>query len=429
LNGSGGIYDDMFAFLTTTRETLLKNKILVENFTFLSVLQISNFILFIITVPYLFRVVGSSIYGLIVFAQTIVFYFSIFINFGFNLTATRDVSVNRNDKKKLSEIFSAVTTIKLVFLLISLAAMVVLSSTLPDLREHQGLYLFSMLAALSEALFPVWFFQGIEKMKYITFSNVLTRVVATVFVFVLIRSGSDYMLYPVILGIGTLSGAITGIFIMIFRYRVFYNLPSIRTLVFYIKENTLYFFSNISTQLYLNANKLIIGAFLGMKEVAFYDVADKVVNIARVPLSILGQTLFPRVSVDKNIKKLKRIMGNTVIFTCLVVIIIIIFASFIIQFMSGTLNIESVNVLRILSLSLVPISVGIFYGDLLLVNFGLKVQYAYIRFLGFLFYLLFSLIVYSFFNIGIMQSAIITLLTEIMITYYSRLVSKQYLVR
>lgn len=407
------------------RDNLLKNKILVENFTFLSVLQVSNLILFIITIPFLFRVLGSQTYGLIVFAQTIVLYLTILINFGFNLTATRDVSVNRNNAKKLSEIFSAVLTIKFAIFLLSLVLMVVLSSSLTELREHQKLYVFSMLAALSEALFPVWFFQGIEKMKYISFINVITRILATVFVFVLINDGSDYFYYPLIIGAGTISGALIGLWIVSLRYRVLFRFLSPKVLLLYLKENFLYFVSNIATQLYINANRLVIGTFLGMVEVAYYDLADKVVNIAKVPLSLLGQTLFPRVARDKNVRFLKRILLYTVIFTVIIVSAIFLFSSQVINLLSGAANDESVQVLRILSLSLLPISLSLFYGDLLLINFGLKVQYARMRFFGFIFYLVFFFILYSLKAVGVQQVAVIIVAVETVMTLYSYILLKR----
>ena len=97
----------MIAGLKLIKSSLLRNRILVENFTFLSILQVSNLLLFIVTIPYLFRVLGSESYGLIIFAQTTVYYFTILTNYGFNLPITRDVSVSRDDRKKLSEIVSS----------------------------------------------------------------------------------------------------------------------------------------------------------------------------------------------------------------------------------------------------------------------------------------------------------------------------------
>ena len=78
-----------------------RNKTLIQNFSYLSALRIFNMILPLITYPYLIRVLGKEIYGLVVFAQAIVNYLVMLVSFGFNISATKEVSVYRNDEKKL----------------------------------------------------------------------------------------------------------------------------------------------------------------------------------------------------------------------------------------------------------------------------------------------------------------------------------------
>ncbi len=405
--------------LESLRSNFLKNKILVENFTFLSVLQVSNLALFIITIPYLFRVLGSQNYGLTVFAQTTAFYFSIFINFGFNLTATRDISVNRDDSSRVTEIVSSVLTIKIIIFLVSVILMAGLTYAVPQLGKHRLLFLLSMLAGLSDALYPIWYFQGIEKMKYITFINVSTRVLATVLVFVVITVPGDYIIYPLVLGIGTVTGALTGLFIVFRRHFVKFRLQKPATLKAYFYDNVLYFFSNVSTQIYVNANKIIIGSFLGMVEVAYYDVAEKIINILKVPYSLLGQTLFPKVSRDRNVNFLRRILFYILLFSVAIIAIIHVFAPLLISFFSGTPNGNSIRILRILSLSLLPISISLVYGDLILINFGLKTEYARMRILGFIIYFLAFLGLYFTGSLGVVQLSVMVVCVEIFIAAYS----------
>jgi O-antigen/teichoic acid export membrane protein len=414
-----------FRKLSTLRDNVLKNKILIENFTFLSVLQVSNLVLFLITIPYLFRVLGSRSYGLIVFAQTIVYYLTIFTNYGFNLTATRDISVNRNNPGKVTEIVSSVLTIKILFFLVSMFLMILFTGFIPNLRENRLLYLLSMFACLSEALFPVWYFQGIEKMKYITFINVTTRIFATLLVFIIIDQPSKYYVYPLLLGIGSFSGALAALFVVFQRHKVRFSFQPLLILRSYFADNTLYFLSNVSTQVYVNANKIILGLFLGMVEVAYYDVAEKIINIIKVPYSIIGQTLFPKVARDRNIAFLKKVIILTVLMTIGLIAFLNIFPGKIINFFSGSNIISSINVLRILSVSLLPISLSLFYGDLILINFDLKTEYAKMRFFGLVAYLAIFLGLYFFKYIGISQVAVMVVIVEMLLTVYSYILCRK----
>jgi PST family polysaccharide transporter len=156
-----------------------------------------------------------------------------------------------------------------------------------------------------------------------------------------------------------------------------------------------------------------------MVQVAYYDVAEKVINIVKVPYSLIGQTLFPKVARDRNIRFLKRIMIYTVSFTVIIILCIFFFSNPIISFFSGSQNVNSINILRILSISLLPISISLFYGDLLLINFGLKTEYAKMRFFGFIFYLMIFMGLYLFKYIGVFQIALMIVAVESFVTFYS----------
>jgi PST family polysaccharide transporter len=167
--------------------------VLFKNFTSLSLLQISIYIFPIITLPYLVRILGPEKYGLVNFAAAFIGYFTILTDYGFNLSATQEISVNRNDSKRVSEIFSSVLTLKMFFFILSSLIFFVLVFLVPQFREHLLLFFVTFLSVLGTALFPLWFYQGIEKMNYILVITVFVRLIITVLVFVLIKNENDFI--------------------------------------------------------------------------------------------------------------------------------------------------------------------------------------------------------------------------------------------
>ena len=119
------------------KQLFKKYKVQISNFGYLSLFQLFNMFLPLITYPYLIRVLGVELYGTVVFAMAISSYFSIFINFGFNISATKNVSKYRNDKNKLSEIYSSVLTIKTFIWVVSLIVLVTLVNLIPFFNSYK----------------------------------------------------------------------------------------------------------------------------------------------------------------------------------------------------------------------------------------------------------------------------------------------------
>ena len=122
----------------------------IKNFGYLSALQLFTLFIPIIIYPYLIRVIGKEIWGEIVFAQVIISYASLFINFGFDVSATRDVSVNRDNPIELSKIVSSVFITKLFFGLISTLSVILLINFIPFFSYHKLLYLYTFIFCLGD---------------------------------------------------------------------------------------------------------------------------------------------------------------------------------------------------------------------------------------------------------------------------------------
>ena len=151
-------------------------------------------------------------------------------------------------------------------------------------------------------MLPIWFFQGIEKMKYITFVNLSARLLFVVAIFLFVHRQEDYLLVPLLNGIGAILAGCLSLYILLGKERVRFSLIPVRELRSTYKESLPLFVSILSTQIYVNVNKLVIGSFLGMLEVSIYDMADKVLLLMKLPASMIAQAVFPKISREQNIR-------------------------------------------------------------------------------------------------------------------------------
>ena len=130
-------------------------KRLLENFFSLSLLQAANYILPLITIPYLVRVLGPEKFGLVSFAQAFIQYFVFLTDYGFNLSAVRKVSIYREDAKKISQIFSSVFVIKFLLCILSFSILASLVFSVDKFRSDWELYFVTFGMVVGNLLLPI----------------------------------------------------------------------------------------------------------------------------------------------------------------------------------------------------------------------------------------------------------------------------------
>jgi hypothetical protein len=151
-------------------------------------LQGLNYIVPLVTLPYLVRVLGIGPFGLISVAQAFATYFVIFTDYGFNLSATRRIALQHDDMAAVSGIFSAVITIKIILMLFGLGVMAIVLVVVPHFRPDADIYAVSYMAVIGGVLLPTWLFQGLQDMRTIAVLNGVTKLASACLLFVFVHS-------------------------------------------------------------------------------------------------------------------------------------------------------------------------------------------------------------------------------------------------
>ena len=357
------------------QDKLSRNKTVLANFSYLSLLQVFTILFPLLTYPYLLRVIGLELYGVIVFAQTIINYVSLVINFGFNMSGARDVAVHKEDKVRLSRIVSSTYLCKFILWIVCLIVYLSVISIVPFFRDYYWVYLLSFLLTLNELLLPIWFFQGIEKMKYITIVNLSARLLFVAAIFLFVREREDYLLVPFLNGIGTILAGGLSLYIVLGKEKINLFVIPIKDLKSAYKESFPLFVSSLSTQIYVNVNKLVIGSFLGMSEVSIYDMADKVLHLMKLPISMMAQAVFPKISRERNIRFVNRVMFLVAGTVLLAYICVFIGSDWIVYLFTGEYMEEASIIMRLLGVSAILVSFNGFSGGNRLVPFGYSSVY------------------------------------------------------
>lgn len=288
---------------------IFKNKF-IENFLSLTMLRVLTLVVPLITYPYLIRVLGSENYGLVMWAWSIINFFILFINFGFNLSVTKYIAIHKKDKKKLSEIISTTIATKFFLFLIAFFIFLILLYTIPKISQNRELFFWTFALTLGETMMPIWYFQGIEKMKYTAIITSFVKIGFTIFVFLIIKNQDDYIKVPILYALASVISALFAYY-LILKDKNSFILPKISNVIFYIKDSVALFLSSSISVLKDNLLIVFIEHFIGLSAVAYFDIVQKFINILITPFHIVATVLFPHLSKTKDFLLLKKTMMVT----------------------------------------------------------------------------------------------------------------------
>ena len=271
------------------------NKKLLSNFISLTFLQGVSFILPLLVIPYLIIVLGIDKFGFVSLAQAVISYFIVFTDYGFNLTATRDISINIKNQKKISSIYSSVMSAKLILGVFGFVILAIVIFSVSKLRQEWLLFFYSFSMVIGQLLFPVWFFQGIEKMKYITYLNLTSKLIFTGLVFILIKVPNDFIYVNVLLGAGSIISSLVSIWIIRKKFKIRFVFASISRIKFQLKEGWHVLVSSFSINVYINSNIIVLGFFTNPIILGYYSVAEKIMFAVRQLLVVFSQVIYPHI--------------------------------------------------------------------------------------------------------------------------------------
>lgn len=347
-------------------------KTVASNFAWLSVLQIAGYIFPLITMPYLARVIGVEGFGKIAFAFAVMVWIQTIADWGFNYTATRDVAQNRNNYKRISEIFSNVLWARCVLMLISFLFLMVLVVIFPKFRNNIEILLISFLMIPGQILFPDWFFQAMERMKYITILNVLSKLIFTIAVFVFIRNKEDYLLQPLFTSLGYLVSGLIAFYYILFKWKVKLQMPIVKNISLTIKQSTDVFLNNLMPNLYNSFSMVLLGVIGGDIANGKLDAGTKFVNIAQQFMQVLSRAFFPFLS--RKLDKHDIYVRINIVLSLCMSILLFIFSPLLINIFFTEEFSDAVIVLRIMSISILFLSLSNVYGTNYMILAGYERQ-------------------------------------------------------
>lgn len=267
---------------------------LVQNATALYGVQLGRKLAPLIIVPYLARTLGPAGWGLVAFVQSLGEFIVLVIEFGFNLSATREIARNRESKTTCGEIVAGVLGVQAVLAVTAVVVAVIASRWIPHLRENPKLLAAGLFYAVAQGLTPLWFFQGLEKLRLVAALEISGKILGMGAILWLVRTPEDGWVALFAQGLAPAFCTAVGI-------GMAYRLVPLRwppwTLVRdAIRLGWRMFIFRSGESLYGAGNAFILGLFAPPAVVGYFASAEKISKAVYGLLNPIREALYPRLS-------------------------------------------------------------------------------------------------------------------------------------
>lgn len=342
-----------------------------------------NYLIPLITVPYLVRVLGISEFGTYSLILAVIQYFVIFGDYGFNLSASRQISIKVDDIHEVSKVFFSVMFCKVVIAILGFFILIISSTFYVIIRENIMLFIIGYTVVIGTTFYPIWLFQGYEMMQWIAISNFLAKIVGVVIIFSLVESKQD-------IWIALLSQGVVGVFASIIALFKAYQekllvlvFPGYNDIKRQLKLGWNIFISSFFVSLYTTSVPIILGFTSGADSVGIYTAADKLKQALQGLIGPVSQAIYPRSnrimmeSRERALNFVKKIGFILVTPMVIVSFIVTIMSEDIIKFVFGAGHVGSSIVLGIIIWIPPIVAIANLLGVQLLLPMGLSKKFGY----------------------------------------------------
>jgi len=376
----------------TKLKLLLKgdSRRLIENIFSLSALNFINYLFPLILIPYLTRILGVEKFGLYAFSFAVIQYCTLLVGYGFDFSATKFVAINRDDNEKISKIFISATIIRIILALVCILLIFLATNLFDKLRDEALLYIYGIGIFVGQALTPLWLFQGMEKMKYVTIINFVSKLTSTVLIFVFLKNQSDYIYVNLYFSVGFLIAGILSLILAIKLFKIKFIIPKATFVFQQLREGWHLFLSTVFMNFYRESNILILGALTNYTIVGYYAGAEKIIKAIQSIISPISKALYPYFgrnfnTESKKEKALSRFFKFNKYYALslfIIVVLVLLSSKFIVTHYLGKEFISSILNIQIMSLVILFGGLNYFLGIVGLVNLGFEKQFTHSVFIA-----------------------------------------------
>lgn len=282
-----------------------------SNILALSAVQAGNFLVPLLTVPYLARVLGAEAYGHVVWVQTVMAFGMIWVDFGFGWSATHQISTHRHNRMTIARLFANTWAVQWLLVVVFVLSVLLFTWILNAKQPID--YVAGLGMVLGQALLPLWLFQGLEALRVVALLQLVGKLFCLPLLYWWVQGPNDQVQALMFFSFSAILVGGLSLFWLWKQRLVPWVQPKFSVMLTIFLEGALLFSSRALISLYTTLVPLAVGWWSGATQLAWFNLAEKFKNLLQALIAPVSQALFPRMSwlFQNNTAQAKRLLLKT----------------------------------------------------------------------------------------------------------------------
>lgn len=331
-------------------KNILTSKVFA-NYSHMTVSQLVNVVVSLCIYPIVIRILGAEVYGVYVFAVAIMYNMKVFVDFGLTTPVVKRFIDCNCDREGENKVVTVVVMVRCAFFMLLFGLLLLTVSCVPMLRDNACVYLVVAMQIVADIFSFAWVYQARQKMHIVTYINICAKVVSIPLILLFVKSPSDLYVFALLNSAFLLLGAF---FVTMHLLRV-EKLRLVRVTTNEVKsilaEGLPFISSDLIGTIRNEVAVLFVGSYLGMREVAIYDLANKIISVPRTFIVNINRALYPDV-LSTNKYDVRRLIRYEYLLGMAVIVAIALFGYWAVLLLGGAEMTEAYGVSVILSASI-----------------------------------------------------------------------------
>jgi O-antigen/teichoic acid export membrane protein len=257
--------------------------------------QIFNLVTPLIVVPYLVLICGVENYGKISIGMAVSFFLMVFIDYGTDISAVKDISVQRDNPSQLKTIIATTFGAKAILFLVTTALFSGIIATVPFFNQEHLLFYLGIPILLGQLVNPTGLLQGLEQFTSITVMTIVSKLLYLLLIFTCIQSTSDYIYVNLFWGIANTLAYSIMLLYCLKKHHIAHSDFRISAIKHLLHSNFSLFTSQIFVSLQMYAPVVLLGYFGSNFWAGQYRIVEQILVIFKTYLLLFFNFVYPRI--------------------------------------------------------------------------------------------------------------------------------------